>query len=229
MRLSPASRNETQPEDQWEPEDLEEPGEFSEEEFENLINQLQAGADASGESGEGEEYDSPEPVDFRGDFKPEMVQLLTKLQVGQDQQGDGQPISQEMLEQMLQDSAELELDAEQGDITNSMSMFAQNLMKEAGTPPPNSQPGQGYGPLLHDDDQGGELDPREPQTYAYDEWDFRPAITSPVVHRQREGSGRGGPHFLQRCPEKLHELVQPHQAAVRVNHARQHEEGLPLG
>ena len=165
--------NETQTEDQWEPEDLEEPGDFSEEEFEELINQLQAGADQSGESGEGEDYESPEPVDFRGDFKPEMVQLLTKLQVGQDQQGEGQPISQEMLEQMLQDSAELELDAEQGDIANSMSMFAQNLMKEAGTPLPNSQPGQGYGPLLHDDDQGGELEPREPQTYAYDEWDFR--------------------------------------------------------
>jgi nitric oxide reductase activation protein len=78
-----------------------------------------------------------------------------------------------MLEQLLQESSELELDAEQGDANDSMSAFAQNLMKEAGTPPPNSQPGEGYGPLLHDDDQGGELEAREPKTFAYDEWDFR--------------------------------------------------------
>ena len=165
--------NETQSEDQWEPEDLEEPGDFSEEEYEDLLERLQANMEASAEGGEGDPYDSPDPVDYRGDFKPEMVQLLTMLQSDQGMDGEGEPISKEMLEQLLQESAELELDAEQGDITNSMSMFAQNLMKEAGTPPPNSEPGQGYGPLLHDDDQGGELEAREPKTYAYDEWDFR--------------------------------------------------------
>ena len=171
-------QNEAQPEDQWQNEDLEAPGEFSEEEFEALIEKLQSGMGASGDQGEGDSYEAPEPVDYRGDFKPEMVQLLTKLQMG-DQQGDGQPISKEMLEQLLQDSAELELDAEQGDINSSMTMFAQNLMKEAGTPPPSSQPGQGYGPLLHDDDHGGELEAKEPQTYAYDEWDFRAADYKP--------------------------------------------------
>ena len=119
-------------------------------------------------------YESPEPVDYRGDFKPEMVQLLTRLQAdSSDQDGEAQPMTQEMLEQLLQDSDELELDAEQGDITDAMTTFAQNIMKEAGAPPPNSQPGQGYGPLLNDDEQGGELEAREPQTFLYDEWDFR--------------------------------------------------------
>jgi hypothetical protein len=166
-------QNETRPEDQWEEQDLEEPGDFSEEDYQALLDQLQAGMDASGEGGESQDYESSEPVDYRGEFKPEMVQLLARLQMDPNQQGESQPISQEMLEQLLQQSAELELDAEQGDIDSSMTMFAQNLMKEAGTPPPESQPGQGYGPLLHDDDQGGELEPKEPQTYAYDEWDFR--------------------------------------------------------
>ncbi len=166
-------QNENQPEEDWQDQDLEEPGDFSEEEYESLIEQLQAGQDASGESGDGESYESPEPIDFRGDFKPEMVQLLTKLQMDSSQDGEGEPISKEMLEQLLQDSAELELDAEQGDIKNSTAMFAQNIMKEAGTPPPNAQPGEGYGPLLHDNEQGGELEAKEPLTYAYDEWDFR--------------------------------------------------------
>ena len=171
--------NETQPEEEWEQKDLEEPGEFSEEEWQSLVDKLQASMEAAGEAAEGESYDSPEPVDYRGDFKPEMVQLLTKLQMDPDQQGDGEPISKEMLEQLLQESAELELDAEEGDIDSNMTMFAQNIMKEAGTPPPNAKPGQGYGPLLHNDDQGGELDPKEPRTYVYDEWDFRAADYKP--------------------------------------------------
>ena len=165
--------NETQPEEEWEQKDLEEPGDFSEEEWQSLVDQLQAGQEAAGESGEEDPYDSPEPVDYRGDFKPEMVQLLTKLQMDPDQQGDGEPISQEMLEQLLQESAELELDVEQGNIDSNMTMYAQNIMKEAGTPPPNAKPGQGYGPLLNNDDQGGELEPKEPRTFVYDEWDFR--------------------------------------------------------
>ena len=166
-------KNEEQPEEDWDPQDLDDPGDFSEEEYQSLLDKLKASQEQSGEGGEGDPYESPEPVDYRGDFKPEMVQLLTKLQMDQDQEGEGQPLSQEQIEQLLEDSAELELDAEQGEINNSMSAFAQNIMKEAGTPPPNAQPGQGYGPLLNDDDQGGELEAREPKTYVYDEWDFR--------------------------------------------------------
>ena len=164
-----------QEEEEWEEQDLEEPGDFNEEEYQDLVDRLQADMDQRGEGQEGDDsYESPEPVDYRGDFKPEMVQLLTRLQAdSSDQDGEAQPMTQEMLEQLLQDSDELELDAEQGDITDAMTTFAQNIMKEAGAPPPNSQPGQGYGPLMHDDDQGGELETREPQTFLYDEWDFR--------------------------------------------------------
>jgi hypothetical protein len=165
--------NEQEEEDQFEEQDLEEPGDFSEEDFQSLVDQLQAGMDAASDGGDGESYESPDPVDYRGDFKPEMVQLMTKLQADSGEQGEAQPMTQEMLEQLLQDSPELELDAEQGEVDSNMSMFAQNIMKEAGAPPPNSQPGEGYGPLLHDDDSGGELEAREPETYVYDEWDFR--------------------------------------------------------
>jgi hypothetical protein len=166
--------NEPEPEDQYEPEDLDDPGEFSEEEYESLLDKLKAGQEeGGGESGEGNPYQSPEPVDYRGEFKPEMVQLLTKLQSEKGRDGEGEPLSQEQLEQLLQDSAELELDPEQGDGNNSTTTFAQNILKEAGMPPPDAQPGQGYGPQLKDDELGGELVAREPKTYVYDEWDFR--------------------------------------------------------
>ena len=165
--------NQQEEEDQFEDQDLEEPGDFSEEDYQSLVDQLQAGMDASSDGGDGESYESPDPVDYRGDFKPEMVQLMTKLQADSGEEGEAQPMTQEMLEQLLQESPELELDAEQGEVDSNMSMFAQNIMKEAGAPPPNSEPGEGYGPLLHDDDAGGELEAREPETYVYDEWDFR--------------------------------------------------------
>ena len=167
-------RNEQNPEEQWEPQDLDDPGDFSEEEYESLLDKLKAGhEEGGGESGDGNPYQSPEPVDYRGDFKPEMVQLLTKLQSEKGQDGEGEPLSQEQLEQLLQDSPELELDPEQGEINGSTTTFAQNIMKEAGMPPPDAQSGQGYGPLLNDDDKGGELEAREPKTFVYDEWDFR--------------------------------------------------------
>ena len=167
-------QNQQQPEEEFQPEDLDDPGEFSEEEYQALLDKLQASMDEQqGEQGDGDPYESPEPVEYRGDFKPEMVQLLTKLQMDQSQLGDAEPMTQEELEQLLQDSAELELDAQEGDVDQSMAMFAQNIMKEAGVPPPSNDPGRGYGPILHDDDAGGELEALEPKTFVYDEWDFR--------------------------------------------------------
>ena len=65
--------NQTQEEEDWQDQDLEEPGDFSEEEFQDLVDQLQAAMDQSGETQEGDDYESPDPVDYRGDFKPEMV------------------------------------------------------------------------------------------------------------------------------------------------------------
>ncbi len=164
--------NQTQPQEQWQPEDLQEPGDFTEAAYAALLAQLQAAQDSSGADDADDAYEAPEPIDYRGDFKPDMVQLLTQLQMDQNQLGEGQPLSQEMLEQLLQESAELGFDTKPDDSNYSMRTFAQNLMQEAGLPPPDAKPGQDDGPLLHQDDQGGALEPQEPRTYAYDEWDF---------------------------------------------------------
>ena len=83
-----------------------------------------------------------------------------------------------MLEELLRQSAELGVQNE-GEDAEAMAAFAQNLMKEAGMTPPTSRPGQGYGPIVHVDEQGGALEAREPKTYVYDEWDFRAADYKP--------------------------------------------------
>ena len=118
-------------------------------------------------------------MDFRGDFKPELVQTLNRMRSGQppeDADGSGD-LTQEMLEQMLRESAEFGDD--QGDGEEAMAEFAQNLMKEAGATSPMPTAGQGYGPMVHVDEQGGELEAREPKTFVYDEWDFRAADYKP--------------------------------------------------
>ena len=172
--LSKLPNEEVPPED-YSPQDLDGPEEYSEEEMMELMQELQSGQPTP-QSGEEEEqnYESPQEVEYRGDFKPELVQLLNKLRVDKSQQGDGQaePITQEMLEELLKDNPELEMSAEQGQIQTTMGLFVQNLMKEAGVPPP-ADPGQGQGQFVHEQEQGGPLEAKEPRSQVYDEWDFR--------------------------------------------------------
>ena len=171
--------NEPQDPEDFEPQDFDDQEEYSEEEMEELLQNLSSEQQQSSEGQEGEDeddsYKSPQDVDFRGDFKPELVQLLNKLRMDPSQSGDGeaQPITKEMLEELLSESPELDMDGEMGRLQNAMGLFAQNLMREAGVPPPSSQPGQGYGPMVHEDEQGASLEANEPRAQVYDEWDFR--------------------------------------------------------
>jgi len=130
--------------------------------------------------GEGEEdYQSPQEVDFRGDFKPELVQLLMKLR--EDAQGGdagkmspGQ-LTPEQLAELLEKSVEIDLDAMmEGDLDASTGMFLSNLMKEAGTPASDKD---NKGEPTSDASTGAEEgeQPLVPivTIYYYDEWDFR--------------------------------------------------------
>ena len=167
--------NEEVPPEEWQDLDGDEDDEYEEsEDMQQLLQQLAMGADVDSRPEGEEEYDSSQEVDFRGDFKPELVQLLTQLRMQPrdgDGEGGGDQITQEMLEEMLENSSELDIDAAPGEITDS-SQFANNLMKEAGANRPET-PESGQGPFVHVDEDGGALDPSEPQTFVYDEWDFR--------------------------------------------------------
>jgi len=134
-----------------------------------------------GGSGEGEEgYESPQEIDFRGDFKPELVDLLMKLrenaQGGQAGKQQTVPLTPEQLAELLAKSVEIDLDAmDEGDLDASTGMFLSNLLKEAGTPA--SEKGEQGGQPTSDQSTGegeGE-EPLKPvvTVYYYDEWDFR--------------------------------------------------------
>ena len=140
----------------------------------------QGGQMQMGDVGEGDDnYESPQDVDFRGDFKPELVELLMKLKENA-QTGDAGEMSPvnltpEQLAELLEKSVEIDLDAlMEGDLDASTGMFMDNLMKEAGQ---QSKDQSKSGDPTSDSSTGadeGEA-PLVPivTVYYYDEWDFR--------------------------------------------------------
>ncbi len=71
----------------------------------------------------------PQPVDFRGEFKPELVQLLMKLREDAQMGGDAgemspQQLTPEQLAELMEKSAEIDLDAMmEGDLDSTTGMF----------------------------------------------------------------------------------------------------------
>jgi hypothetical protein len=141
-------------------------------------SQAQLGGAGEAE-GQEEEYESPQEIDFRGDFKPELVDLLMKLR--EDAQGaqagkqQTVPLTPEQLAELLAKSVEINLDTmDEGDLDASTGMFLSNLMKEAGTPA--SEKGDAGQPTSDNSTGAGEgEEPLKPviTVYYYDEWDFR--------------------------------------------------------
>lgn len=112
-------------------------------------------------------------VEFRGDFKPELVQTLMKLKDNKaDPNSPVVPLSPDELKSLLDKLGETEVsEFLVGDTDTTSGMFITNLMREAGqtgTPMAGDVRGHEKGDL-----DGDELAAQEPQEYVYDEWDFR--------------------------------------------------------
>ncbi|HXK33022.1 MAG TPA: VWA domain-containing protein [Dehalococcoidia bacterium] len=154
-----------------------------------------------GEGGEGEsqtmptgtemDYESPDQVDFRGDFKPELVQLLMRLRLKDgevSQDSSLSPLTQEQLAELFEKSVEITVGAmAEGDLASTLGLFLSNLEKEAGTPIGDQQQGE-----LQDGTPGVEESPDEQEmpvevkSFYYDEWDFRAADYKPRWCRVQE-------------------------------------------
>ena len=194
--------NEEVPPEDWDDVDTEEDQEeeYSDpDDMQDLLQQMAMGMDMEFRPDSEQEYESSEEVDYRGDFKPELVQLLTQLRMQQqDNAGEstGEPITQEQLEELLQNSAELDLEAVEGDLQDTQGMFADNLLKEAGMQLPDN-PEFSNGPFVHIDEDGDSLEANEPQTFVYDEWDFRAGDYKPrwCIVRQKM-MAEGDPNFF---------------------------------
>ena len=190
--------NEEVPPDEWEDVDVDDDEEYMDPEgMERLLQQMAQGLEVQLRPEGEEEYEQNQEVDYRGDFKPELVQLLTQLRMQQDQsgQGGGEPLTPEQLEELLKNSAELDIEAVPGEARDSSGLF-DNILKETGTEMPQSEE-FGQGPFVHVDEDGGALAPTEPQTFVYDEWDFRADDYKPrwCIVRQKT-MAEGDPNFF---------------------------------
>src|SRR3989304_4024211 len=82
-------------------------------------------------------YESPDEVEFRGDFKPELVHLLMRMRLQQlegedkDQLAD---LTAEQIKELLEKSVELEFDPDEMDMS-AFTAFIENLDRGAGSPP----------------------------------------------------------------------------------------------
>ena len=160
------------------------------------------------------EFENPPQPEFRGDFKPELVQLLSRLKGepnGED--GENTPLTREQLMEMLQNSAELSMgDMGDGDFDDSLDFLLENMEQDAvktsgqqssddvESKNDGEDPGKG---------DGGESDlPAQIDWFYYDEWDFRASDYRPRWTRVGERySEEGDGEFYTETLHKYHGLV----------------------
>ncbi|MCC6238258.1 MAG: VWA domain-containing protein [Dehalococcoidia bacterium] len=169
------------------------------------INPMMPGGGGDGDMGplvpSGEEvaFQNPPQPEFRGDFKPELVQLLMQLRLQQQGlQGDAvlSPMSAEQLKQLLENSVEITIsEMAEGDLSSTLGLFLSNLEKEAGTPQTDqkTQQGEQDGSGGVEEEPGPMEDlPVEVTWKYYDEWDFRAGDYRPRWCRVGERLGEEG-------------------------------------
>ncbi|MSQ32864.1 MAG: hypothetical protein EXR60_00310 [Dehalococcoidia bacterium] len=166
--------------DEWEEMDLDQPDKQGEQMDLSMEAMSQLGESASQQVGSTQEqqpYESPEQVEFRGDFKPELVQLLARLREGAQQEGQEQMqgLTPEALQALAEKSAEIEISQmSEGEVERSAGLFVSNIMDEmAQQKPLFPLPHQPRRKRSQEEDDGQPLDIHDPQTFLYDEWDFR--------------------------------------------------------
>jgi hypothetical protein len=136
-------------------------------------------------------YESPKEVDYRGDFKPELVQTLANLRKGNQKTDDtvqSPPLTEEMIRQLLEKSAEIDLSSVvEGNIDDPSGLFISSLMSEAiEGPDAEFKDEAGQATAGKQRSESDESLQEEVQTSLYDEWDFLALDYKPAWCRVRE-------------------------------------------
>jgi nitric oxide reductase NorD protein len=146
-----------------------------------------------------ENYSPADPVEYQGDFKPELGQLLTEMLTASGEEGLGegeeiQGLTQEQIEELVQNSPDLETkesdENPEVDASENQELL-ENLMKELKNRDLDSSSFTGGDPM-HIDEEGGPLEAKEPDTFTYPEWDFRDVEYKPnwcLLHEKKLPDG----------------------------------------
>lgn len=117
------------------------------------------------------EYLSPQGVDYRGDFRPELAQLLSRPEANSREQRKS--LTAEELADLLRGQRtpkRRDSDDEGEEQDPQTSQMVQNLLKEINRRDPRMQ-SMAQRPSAHDDNDTGPLTATQPNTFIYDEWD----------------------------------------------------------
>ena len=124
-----------------------------------------------------EDYNSPQEVEFWGEFKPELSQLLYEMSASEAEfsdDGDLTDLSQEQLEEMLKDSVEESLKDEDDQVSESdITQNLEDALKDMQMDSNDEDQSKFADKFDHFDEDGKSLEAIEDNQYLYDEWDFR--------------------------------------------------------
>jgi nitric oxide reductase activation protein len=116
------------------------------------------------------EYLSPQGVDYRGEFRPELAQLLTQPQANSREQRKS--LSAEELAELLRSQRaprRRDSDDEGEEQDTQTSQMVQNLLRELDKRDPRMQ-SVSRRPSAQSDEDTGPLTASQPNTFVYDEW-----------------------------------------------------------
>ena len=122
-------------------------------------------------NGREREYLAPASVDYRGDFRPELAQLLTMAQANARE--ERKALTAEELADLLRGQRtpkRRDIDEESEEQDPQTAQMVQNLMRELERRDPRMQSVQRHSSSQPDDDQGP-LTASQPNSFLYDEWD----------------------------------------------------------
>lgn len=129
--------------------------------------------------GRNQDYLAPQGVDYRGEFKPELAQLLSKPQANSREQRKA--LTPEELADLLRNQnrpQNRDQNSDDDDQDPQTAQMVQNLMRELERRDPRMQNIEKR-PWFQNDDDAGPLSASQPNTFIYDEWDvFRAAYRS---------------------------------------------------
>ena len=122
-------------------------------------------------AGRDRDYFPPQGVDYRGEFQPELAQLLSRPQANSREQRKS--LTAEELAELLRNQRQpkrRDSDEEGEEQDPQTSQMVQNLMRELDQRDPRMQSVQKK-PWLQADEDAGPLSATQPNTFIYDEWD----------------------------------------------------------
>jgi len=169
-------------------------------------------------------YTSPPEVEFRGEFKPELIQLLAKLKTQRREQRQGAPsaIPLEVLKALMENNALIEMtELTDGQLAPSPPVFATNIPKEP-APQIISPFRTQYRKLIKDDLSGESLENEDFLSFLYDEWDFRANDYRPKWCRVRQKT-------LSQGTTDFYETTLQNHATLAAQVKRQFEMMSPQG